>query len=61
MNWSELAITKGWSLLINSLANNVVQAAPSVIPSTSTIVQFGDIKFNKVSKLYFSLCNFCTI
>jgi len=61
MNWSELAMINGWSLFINSLANKVVQAAPSVIPSTSTIVQLGDTKFNNVSKLYFSLCDFCTI
>jgi hypothetical protein len=40
--------------LISSLANNVVQAAPSVSPSTLTISQPGAIKFKTDFKLYFS-------
>ena len=45
----------GILLFIYCLASNAVHAAPSVIPSTSITLQPGVIKFNNVSKLYFSL------
>lgn len=55
-NWSEFAKNKGALLLIYSFASRAVQAAPSVIPSTSTILHPGVIRFNSVSRLYFSRC-----
>ena len=48
------------AITTTELANSAVQAAPSVILATSTILHPGVIRFNKVSKLYFSLCSFCT-